>query len=221
VLKHADEVVLVDLTPPALIERLRAGKVYPTARVSAALNGFFRVENLEALREVALRLLAEDVELKRLREEVVAAPREDRLMDRAAPQAVGERLLALVTPQPASQRIVRRAWRSAQRLGAELDVLIVLAGEPSDAEREQIEAFRRLGSLLGADVIVEEGDDVADVAARIARERRSTYVVIGTPAPRTGLRRFSEPLTDRLLRALPGVDVRIVADRAKREWTRR
>jgi two-component system sensor histidine kinase KdpD len=75
--------------------------------------------------------------------------------------------------------------------------------------------------LLGADVIVEEGDDVADVAARIARERRSTYVVIGTPAPRTGLRRFSEPLTDRLLRALPGVDVRIVADRAKREWTRR
>jgi two-component system sensor histidine kinase KdpD len=221
VLKHADEVVLVDLTPPALIERLRAGKVYPTARVSAALNGFFRVENLEALREVALRLLAEDVELKRLREEVVAGPREDRLIDRAAPQAVGERLLALVTPQPASQRIVRRAWRSAQRLGAELDVLIVLASEPSDAEREQIDAFRRLGSLLGADVIVEEGDDVADVAARIARERRSTYVVIGTPAPRTGLRRFSEPLTDRLLRALPGVDVRIVADRAKREWTQR
>jgi two-component system sensor histidine kinase KdpD len=220
VLSEADEVVLVDLTPPALIDRLRAGKVYPPARVPAALNGFFRVENLEALREVALRQVAEDIELKRRNMEIIA-PREDRLMDRAAPQAVGERLLALVTPQPACQRIVRRAWRSAQRLGAELDVLIVLDGEPSDAERGQIDALRRLASLLGATVIVEEGDDVADVAAQVARERRSTYVLIGTPAPRTGLRRFSEPLTDRLLRAMPGVDIRIVADRAKREWTPR
>ena len=121
-----------------------------------------------------------------------------------------------MTPQPASQRIIRRAWRSAQRLGAELDVLIVLSREPSEAESEQIEAFRRLGSLLGAEVIVEEGDDVPQVAARVAGERHSTYVLIGTPAPRRGLRRLSEPLTDRLLRALPGIDVRIVADRSKR-----
>ena len=138
----------------------------------------------------------------------------------AAPAAVGERLLALVTPQPTSQRIIRRAWRSAQRLGADLDVLIVLAKEPSEAEREQIEAFHRLGSLLGAQVIVEEGDDVPAVAARVAGERRSTYVLIGPPSPRRGLRRLSAPLTDRLVRALPGIDVRIVADRSKRRSSR-
>ena len=218
VLSGADEVVLVDLTPPALIERLRAGKVYPSARVPAALNGFFRVENLEALREVALRQVAEDVEAKRLKGDIVSS-RADRLMEAAAPVAVGERLLALVTPQSTSQRIIRRAWRSAQRLGAALDVLIVLGREPTEAEREQIEAFRRLGSLLGAEVIVEEGDDVPEVAARVAGERRSTYVLIGTPAPRRGLGRLSEPLTDRLVRALPGIDVRIVADRSKRKWT--
>ncbi len=131
--------------------------------------------------------------------------------------AVAERLLALVTPQASSQRIVRRAWRSAQRLGAELDVLIVMSREPSDEEREQIEAFHRLGSLLGAQVIVEEGDDVPAVAARVAGERGSTYVLIGTPAPRRGLRRLSEPLIDRLVRALPGIDVRIVANRANRK----
>ncbi len=215
VLSQADEVVLVDLTPPALIERLQAGKVYPAARVPAALNGFFRVENLEALREVALRQVAEDVEAKRLKVDVVGS-REDRLMEAAAPVAVGERLLALVTPQPSSQRIIRRAWRSAQRLGADLDVLIVLGREPTEAEREQIEAFRRLGSLLGAEVLVEDGDDVTEVAARVARERRTTYVLIGTPAPRRGLGRLSEPITDRLIRALPGIDVRIVADRSKR-----
>ncbi len=220
VLSHADEVVLVDLTPPALIERLQAGKVYPAARVPAALNGFFRIEHLEALREVALRQVAEDVEAKRLKPDLPSL-REDRLIDRAAPQAVGERLLALVTPQAASQRIVRRAWRSAQRLGAEMDVLIVLDHEPSNGEREQIEAFHRLASLLGARVIVEEGDDVAEVAARVAREHRSTYVLMGTPAPRSGLRRLQKPLTERLLQALPGVDVRIVADRSRRQWSKR
>jgi two-component system, OmpR family, sensor histidine kinase KdpD len=218
VLSKADEVVLVDLTPPDLIERLRAGKVYPAARVPAALNGFFRIENLEALREVALRQVAEDVEAKRLKGDLIGA-RADRLMDRAAPQAVGERLLALVTPQPASQRIVRRAWRSAQRLGAALDILIVLAKEPTDEEREQIEAFHRLASLLDATVLVEDGDDLPEIAARIARERRSTYVLIGTPAPRRGVKRLGAPLVDRLLTALPGVDIRIVADRSKREWT--
>ena len=75
VLSHADEVVLVDLTPPALIERLRAGQGLPAARVPAALNGFFRVENLEALREVALRQVAEDVEAKRLKVDVVTVAR--------------------------------------------------------------------------------------------------------------------------------------------------
>jgi hypothetical protein len=168
-------------------------------------------------------LIARDMqrEAKRLKVDVLPA-REDRLMDRAAPQAVGERLLALVTPQPSSQRIVRRAWRSAQRLGAELDVLIVLSREPSDSEREQIEAFHRLGSLLGARVIVEDGDDVVEAAARVARERRSTYVLIGTPAPRAGLQRLGgATLIERLLRALPGVDLRIVADRSRREWERK
>jgi two-component system, OmpR family, sensor histidine kinase KdpD len=217
VLSQADEVVLVDLTPPALIERLRAGKVYAADRVPAALNGFFRIENLEALREVALRQVAEDVEHKRLKGDVPVA-REDRLIDREAPVAVGERLLALVKPEAASQRVVRRAWRSAQRLGAELDILVMLPRQPSAPEREQIEALQRLGSLLGAEVFVEEGDDLPEVAARVARERGTTYVLIGRPGPRTGLNRFSAPLTERLLRALPGVDLRIVADRSKRKW---
>jgi two-component system sensor histidine kinase KdpD len=221
VLSAADEVVLVDVTPSALIERLRAGKVYMPERVPAALNGFFRVENLEALREVALRQVAEGVEHKRLVRMPAPVRDERQIMGQAAPQAVGERLLALVTPQASSQRIVRRAWRSAQRLGAELDILTVLAPGrgPSAEEAEQLEALRRLGSLMGAHVIVDEGDDVGEVAARVARERGTTYVLIGTPAARHAIRRFSEPLTEQLLRRLPGVDLRIVADRSKREWS--
>jgi two-component system, OmpR family, sensor histidine kinase KdpD len=219
VLASADEVVLVDLTPEALIARLRAGKVYPAERIPAALNNFFRVENLASLREVALRQTAEEVESRRTVPAAAEAlgTREDLLADEA-PQALAERVLALITPRPRSQRLVRRAWRSAQRLGAELDLLYVQrpGDPPRGEERVQLEALRRLASVLGATLLVEEGDDLAETVARVADERGTTYVLIGQPRPRTGLRRFGESLPDRLLRKVPGVDVRIVADRSRR-----
>jgi two-component system sensor histidine kinase KdpD len=218
VLASADEVVLVDLTPEALIGRLRDGKVYPPERVPAALNNFFRVENLSALREVVLRQTAEDVESRRAVPGGELLGTREELLTEEAPQAVAERVLALVTPRPRSQRLVRRAWRSAQRLAAELDLLYVTrpGSPPRGEEREQLEALRGLASVLGAHLLVEEGDDLVDTAARVATERGTTYVLIGQPQPQTGLRRLTESLPDKLLRKLPGVDVRIVADRSRR-----
>ncbi len=221
VLGDADEVVLIDLTPEALVARLRAGKIYPGENIDAALNNFFKIENLAALREVSLRQVAEDVEAKRLtfhvaeplgtREEKVAAE---------VPKAVGERLLALVRPQPSSQRLVRRAWRSAQRLGTDLDLLWVKKpGEPIVGEVErQVTALRRLASVLGATLLIEEHDDLVIAAARVVRERGSTYLMVGESLPRRGLGRLREPLPQRLMRATPaGVDVRIVARRGGKE----
>ena len=218
VVGEADEVVLIDITPQSLIERLIAGKIYPSERVQSALNNFFKVENLSALREVALRQVAEEVEAKRITVDVGGRPADERLIDTAGPQAVGERLLALVTPNPRSQRVVRRAWRSAQRLGAELDLLWVADHEPSGEEQEQLEALRKLASVLGAHLLIEHGDDIAHVAQRVAQDRGTTYVLMGTPKPRTAFRRLTRPaLPFRLLALLPGVDLRIVADRAKRQ----
>ncbi len=218
-LTAADEVVLIDLTPEALIERLRAGKIYPAERVEASLNNFFRIENLATLRELALRQTAEEVEQRARphRAEEPVGTREQLI--EAAPQAVAERVLALVTPRPRSQRLVRRAWRSAQRLGAELDLLYVAApgSEPSAEEREQLGALGRLAAVLGARMLIEEGDDVADVAAAVAAERGTTYVLIGQPPLRSGLARLTESLPEQLIRKLPGVDLRIVADRSLRE----
>ena len=219
VLSAADEAVLVDVTPEALIGRLRAGKVYPPERIQAALGNFFKIENLAALRETALRQVAEGVELERRVRGSQVARREDRLLARAAPQAISERLLALITPTPRSQRVVRRAWRSAQRLGAELDLLVVRSAgaTASVEEREQLEALRRLASVLGAHLLLEEGDDVAEIAIRVARGRGTTYLLMGTPKPRNAWRRLTQPaLPFRLLRGLPGVDLRIVADRTLR-----
>lgn len=218
VLSSADDVILIDITPQSLIERLRAGKIYPRERIETALNHFFKLENLSALREVSLRQVAEEVEHKRIPAGIPARGREDRLIETAGPQAIGERLLALITPQPQSQRIVRRAWRSAQRLGAELDVLWVADHEPSETEQEQIDALRRLTSVLGAHLLIEPGDDVALVAKQVAQDRRTTYVLMGAPKPRSALRRLAQPaLPFRLLHLLPGLDLRIVADRTQRQ----
>jgi two-component system, OmpR family, sensor histidine kinase KdpD len=217
VLGTADDVVLLDLTPESLIERLIAGKIYPQDRVQAALNNFFTIENLAALREVSLRQVAEEVEHKRVISEPQVGSREERLIDAAAAQAIHDRLLALVTPTPKSQRVVRRAWRSAQRLGGELDLLWVSDHEPREDEREQLEALRRLASVLGAHLLIEHGDDVAATAARVAEDRGTTYILMGRPKPRSALRRMMQPaLPFRLLSLLPGVDLRIVADRTRR-----
>jgi two-component system, OmpR family, sensor histidine kinase KdpD len=217
VLNDADEVVLIDLTPEALLDRLRAGKIYPNERIDSALNNFFRIENLAALREVALRQVAEEVESKRLVREVVGQ-REDRMVDVAASQAVGEKLLALVKPTPRSQRLVRRAWRSAQRLAADLDLLYVKrpGQKLSEDEQQQLKAIHRLASVLGARLLVEEGDDLVQTVRDVAEERGSTYLLIGTPSPRTGLNRFRPSMATRLIESLPGVDIRIVADRTLR-----
>jgi two-component system sensor histidine kinase KdpD len=211
-LAAADEVVLIDLTPEALIQRLREGRVYPHARVPAALGGFFKIENLQALREVALRQVAEDVEAKRLVRETIDV-REERLFGSVTPKPIAERLLALARLAPSSERVVRRAWRSAQRLSADLDILVVRdpGAEPSAAEREQLEVLRRLAAVLGAQLLVEDGDDLADVAIRVARERGTTYVFMGAPESRRGLARLTEPVERRIVRALPEVDVRLVA----------
>jgi two-component system, OmpR family, sensor histidine kinase KdpD len=215
VLGRADEVVLIDLSPEALLTRLRAGKIYKPERVEAALNGFFRIENLAALREVALRQVAEEVESKRLVTEVVGT-RDDLAAD--LPQAVGERLLALVEPYPGAQRLVRRAWRSSQRLGAQLDLLWVAPpGRETDPEQDrQLQALRQLASVLGANLIVEPGEDIADTVAQVARERGTTYILMGRSRPARGPARLRVPLPQRLMEALPGVDVRIVADRSLR-----
>jgi two-component system, OmpR family, sensor histidine kinase KdpD len=222
VLGSADEVVLIDLTPEALIARLRAGKIYPGENVDAALNNFFKIENLAALREVSLRQVAEDVESKRLvysEVEQLGTREEERVADDTR-KAVGERLLALVRPQPSAQRLVRRAWRSAQRLGTDLDLLWVKPpGEPIHGEEErQVTALRQLASVLGATLLIEEHDDLVAAVARVVRERGSTYIMVGESKRPRGLARLREPLPQRLMHATPpGVDVRIVAHRSLRE----
>jgi two-component system sensor histidine kinase KdpD len=208
ILEEADEVVLVDLTPAELQERLRAGKVYPRERAEVALQNFFRAERLSALRELALREVAEDVE----------ARRQTLVLDPRSHQAVAERVLVLVTPEPRSQRILRRAWRSAERLGAQLDALWVRnpAKQLSEEEQVSLAALRRLAIVLGAHFLEEEGDELVATVRRFVYERGTTYVFVGTPDESRRREILRGSLVSALVRELPGVDIRVVANRADR-----
>ena len=209
ILDEADEVVLVDLTPEELQERLRAGKVYSRERAEIALENFFRYENLAKLRELVLREVAEDVEARRHTDALEPLSR----------QAIAERVLALVEPQPKSQRILRRAWRSAQRLGADIDALWMHPDgrEPTPDEQTQLAALRRVASLLGVHFLEERGDDLVETVRRVARERGTTYIFIGTPDESRRREIFGGSLLSRMVREIPGIDIRVVADRALRE----
>ena len=128
-------------------------------------------------------------------------------------------MLALVTPEPRSQRILRRAWRSAERLGAPLDALWVhRAGRAlGPDEQTQLAALRRLAVVLGAHFLEEEGDDLVETVKRVVRERGSTYVLVGTPDESRRREILRGSLVSALVRNLPGVDIRVIANRVDRE----
>ena len=200
-LTEADEVVVVDVVPQALLERLRSGRVYPSDRVEAALNGFFKVEHLAALRELTLRRAAETVETGRRRD---APP------GTAEPGAkdVGEHLLAWIPDvAQAGDVLVRRAARSATRLGAPLTVLVTRpVRPPSDGEQQRIDALSRLCSVLRVELAVRESDDPLATLVATARALDVTYLLLLPPRQR----RFQASVVERVLKALPDVDLRLV-----------
>jgi two-component system sensor histidine kinase KdpD len=141
------------------------------------------------------------------------------MLDPLSQHAVAERILALVIPEARSQRLLRRAWRSGARRGSEVDALWVRRpGEKlSEEEAVSLAALRRLASILGAHFIEYEADDLIQGVKQFARERGSTYVFVGTPDESRRREIVHGSLVSRLVRELPGIDIRVVADRARRE----
>lgn len=164
VMQDADEVVLVDISPQALQERLRAGKIYAPEKVDAALKNFFTVENLTALRELALRQVADTVQ---------AEPQDDAV-------GVKERILVACALEPDSGRLIRRGGRIARRLSGELDVVYVASGKP-DREGEKLLAFFRetTEALGGQFKVIPNTGSVGRTLVEYVREHHITQVVIG------------------------------------------
>jgi len=199
----ASETVMVDLTPEALQNRLRRGDVYSPDKVNQALKNFFRGGNLIALRELALRQVAEHVD-RRLESYMAAKEIEDNW-------AVRERLGVCISSNPASQYLIARGARMARRLDAEFYVIYVDTGaDGTEKDRKSLAANIQFADDLGARVIRVRGRNIADAVARVAREKRITQVIFGRSAVK-GLRKFLYlSAVHRFLRQAPAVDVHIV-----------
>jgi two-component system sensor histidine kinase KdpD len=173
VVRKAEQIELVDITPEALRRRLAHGNVYPAQRIDAALGNYFRVGNLNALRELALLWVADqvDVALQRYRaEQQITETWETR-----------ERVVVAITAGPESETLIRRARRIANRAGAELMVVHVLRGDGlAGAPAEAVTRYRRLSEDVGATYHTVVGDDVPSGLLAFARGVNATQLVIGT-----------------------------------------
>jgi two-component system sensor histidine kinase KdpD len=199
----ATETVMVDLTPEALLNRMRRGDVYGKEKVEQSLKNFFRRGNLIALRELALRQVAEQVDrsletymdAKQIREN----------------WGVRERIAVCVSGSPSGQYLIARAARMARRLDAELYVVHVLREFATREEDPKIlEANLRFAENLGALVVRLKGRSVADAIADFVRSKHITQVIFGRALVRDWKKFLYLSVVHRFLRESPAVDIHIV-----------
>lgn len=175
VIEQADQVELIDLTPEELVKRLMEGKIYRPQQVDQALRGFFRIGNLTALRELALRQTAERVNRE------VQDYREAHRIETTWPTA--ERLLVAVGPGEGALRLVRAAHRLSQTLRAEWIAAFVDVGPRlNERERDQVTHALRLAAQLGASTVTLTGQDVTEELLNHARRRNVSKLVVGKPS---------------------------------------
>jgi two-component system, OmpR family, sensor histidine kinase KdpD len=199
----ATETVMVDLTPEALVNRMRRGDVYSKEKVEQSLKNFFRRGNLIALRELALRQVAEQVDrsletymdAKQIREN----------------WGVRERIAVCVSGSPSGQYLIARAARMARRLDAELYVVHVMREFATREENPKIlEANLRFAENLGALVVRLKGRSVADAIADFVRSKHITQVIFGRALVRDWKKFLYLSVVHRFLRESPAVDIHIV-----------
>jgi two-component system sensor histidine kinase KdpD len=203
VLRLADETVMVDLTPEALHNRMRRGDIYHREKIEQSLRNFFRRGNLIALRELALRQVAEQVDrsLSNYLEE----------KDIQQNWGVHERIAVCISANPRAQYLVARAARMARRMDAELYALYVEAnGQTSATDEKSLEANMRFAESLGAKAVRVKGKSVATGAALFVREKHVTQVIFGRSAQDGWRSILYMHAINRFLADAPAVDVHIV-----------
>lgn len=204
VLKRVDEIVMSDVTPEALLTRMRRGDIYPKERADRALGNFFRTSNLIALREIALRHVAQVVDRS-------LEPYLDSEFSFGRDLNVAERIGVGVSSNPAAQYLVARASRMAQAINAELFVVYVDIDVDDEPERQRsLEANLRFAENLGAKIVKLKGKDVAEKLAEFVREKHITQMIFGHSATGGWRKYLFLSAVHRFLRDAPPVDVHIV-----------
>ncbi|HEY3317161.1 MAG TPA: universal stress protein [Coriobacteriia bacterium] len=211
VLDEADEVELVDLPPDALINRLRRGAIYAPEKVDQALTNFFRRGNLVALRELALRKTAEEVDEDL--EQFIATHDVDKTWGAA------DKVLVAVKANTAGARLIRRGYQLARRLDAEMWVVNVKPAAVllSAGEQGAIDALRGLTEQLAGNFIEVGDDDVGTGLIEFARQHQITFIVMGQSRRSRVEEILRGSVVNRIMRETRNVDVVLVAGESDEE----
>lgn len=203
VLDRADEIVISDVTPEALVTRMRRGDIYPPERVERSLANFFRRGNLIALREMALQRVTRAVD--RTLDDYVKRKR------LGAEWTVAEKVAVCVSANLQARDLIARGARLAEALSAELHVLHVANRRDSETERSRIlEGSLQLALNLGAQIVTLEGTDTSRATASYIREHRITQAIFGRSATH-GIRSYLYYFAlQKFMAAAPHVDLHIV-----------
>jgi two-component system sensor histidine kinase KdpD len=202
VLQEAYELLLVDLPPRELLERLREGKVYVPEQARAAIDAFFTQTNLTALRELAMQTAAAQVD-----NDLALGYRQ---LGQAAP-AVRGRLLVGVDGDAQAERLVRHASRVAQRRHLPWSLVHVDNGRVRDEQsRLRLQSAQQLAERLGGEVVLLRAGEVAKTLIQHAAERRASLVLVGQSRPRWRRRLFGGGLASRLLRHARGLEINVI-----------
>jgi two-component system, OmpR family, sensor histidine kinase KdpD len=206
ILRDADEVVLVDLTVNALLNRLQRGVIYAPDKVPRALEHFFREGNLLALRELALRTTAERVD-----ESLDEYVEDHKIKD---PWHTEDRVLVCVPASPLAKTLVRRGHRLARRFqGGFWTVFVRVPGVRLKPEEEaQLQEAFALSRDLGGKVLEVDGESAAREIIRLAGEHRATHLIVGQSRRSRFKDLTGSSVVSELLRASHGVDVLVIAD---------
>ena len=207
VLDRADEIVISDLTPEALVTRMRRGDIYPMERVERSLSNFFRRGNLIALREMALQRVTRAVD--RTLDDYVKRKR------LGAHWTVAEKIAVCISSNAQARDLIARGARLAEALSAELYVLHVASDRDAIPERKRtLESSLQFAKNLGASIVNLTGSDTARVTAAYVREQRITQAIVGRSALH-GLRKYLYYLAiQKFMSEAPHVDLHIVTQEA-------
>jgi two-component system sensor histidine kinase KdpD len=209
VVDRAEEVVLVDLTTPALLNRLRRGVIYDLDKIPGALQNFFTRGNLLALRELALRKTSEEVD-DFLEKYLVEQHKIEH------PWATEDRIVVCISPGEQAKKLVRRGYRLAKRFQGHFWTLHVKTpGQVMSGGRREIEALFELTRSLGGEVVEVDGDSVAEEILRFARNKRATFIVMGQSKRSRMDEILRGSLVARIMRESDYVDLLVVADPSK------
>jgi two-component system sensor histidine kinase KdpD len=202
VLQEAYELLLIDLPPRELLERLRDGKVYVPEQARAAIDAFFTQTNLTALREMAMQTAAAQVD-----DDLAQGYRQ---LGQAAP-AVRGRLLVGVDGDAQAERLVRHASRVAQRRHLPWSLVHVDNGSVRDEQsRLRLQSAQQLAERLGGEVVLLRAGEVAKTLIQHAAERRASLVLVGQSRQRLRRRLFGGGLASRLLRDARGLEINVL-----------